>query len=86
MTEQVALLGMVLTFDLGALIWLTGANLVFTCGWALWIARDTPWRARILMSVGLMTLCTVVGFTVLSWAIGVPVRDIQLIVLGGYPP
>ncbi len=85
MTEQVALLGVVLTFDLGALVWLTAANLAFTCGWALWMARSTPWRARLLMSVGLMTICTVAGFAILSWAIGLPVRDIQFIVLGGYP-
>ncbi len=85
MTEQVALLGVVLTFDLGALLWLTAANLAFTLGWTLWFAQGKPWRDRLLMSIGLLTVCTVGGFTLLSWMMGVPVRDVQFIVLGGYP-
>ena len=84
MAEKVALLGVVVTFDLGAFLWLTLANIVFTLGWAFWVHQGTPWRTRLLMSVGVLTLCTVVGFVLWSWLFGVPVRDFQYIVLGGH--
>ena len=86
MDDTVALLGLVVTFDLGALIWLTAGNLTFTIGWALWIQRDEPWGPRLLMAVGVLTLSTIIGFAVMSWAADVPVRDLQVIVLGGRSP
>lgn len=86
MNDESALLGVVLTFDLVALLWLTAANLIFTGICTLWFMEGRPWSERLLLAVGIMSLCTLGGFAVLSWASDVPLRDAQLIVLWGRSP